>query len=59
MPGTLARQIVQEAIDELCRANRTGEITPSAYREIKAKFGRRMVRLERKPRRQLLEAMQA
>ena len=54
-----ARQIVQEAIDELCRANRAGEITPGAYREIKAKFDRRMVRLERKPRRHLLEAMQA
>ena len=54
-----ARQIVQEAIDELCRANRAGEITPGAYREIKANFDRRMVRLERKPRRHLLEAMQA
>jgi uncharacterized protein YprB with RNaseH-like and TPR domain len=54
-----ARQIVQEAIDELCRANRAGEITPGAYREIKERFDRRMVRLERKPRRPLLEAMQA
>ena len=54
-----ARQIVQEGIDELCRANRAGEITPGAYREIKEKFDRRMVRLERKPRRPLLEAMQA
>ena len=54
-----ARQIVQEAIDELCRANRAGEITPGAYREIKAKFDRRMMRLERKPRRQLLDGMQA
>ena len=54
-----ARQIVQEAIDELCRANRAGEITAGAYREIKERFDRRMVRLERKPRRPLLEAMQA
>jgi len=46
-------------MDELCRANRAGEITPGAYREIKAKFDRRMLRLQRKPRRQLLEAMEA
>ena len=54
-----ARQIVRQAIDELCRANRAGEITPGAYREIKERFDRRMVRLERKPRRPLLEARQA
>jgi tetratricopeptide (TPR) repeat protein len=33
-----ARNIVQQAIDELCRANRAGEIMPRAYREIRAKF---------------------
>jgi len=54
-----ARQIVQQAIDELSRASRAGEITPGAYREMKGKFDRRMLRLERKPQRQLLAAMHA
>jgi hypothetical protein len=38
-----------------------GDITPGAYREIKARFDYRMERLERKSRRPLLEvlAMQA
>jgi tetratricopeptide (TPR) repeat protein len=52
-----ARQIVRQAIDELRRAIQTGDIAPGAYREIKAKFDRRMTRLERKSRRPLLDAM--
>ena len=43
-----ARQIVRQAIDELRRAIQTGEIMPGAYREIKAKFDRRIVRLEQR-----------
>jgi len=33
-----ARQLVRRAIDELRRANHTGDIASSAYREIKARF---------------------
>src|ERR1700751_623203 len=52
-----ARQIVQQALDELRRANQVGDITPGAYREIKASFDRRMERLERKTRRPLLDVL--
>jgi len=52
-----ARQIVLRPIDELRRANRTGDIAPGAYREIKARFDRRMERLERRNRRPLLDAL--
>lgn len=52
-----ALQVVREAIDELLRAIQTGDITPGAYREIKGRFDRRMVRLELKHRRPLLDAM--
>jgi hypothetical protein len=34
-----------------------GDITPGAYREIRAKFYRRQERLERKSQRPLLEAL--
>jgi tetratricopeptide (TPR) repeat protein len=56
-----AQQIVLQALNELRRANQVGDITPGAYREIKARFDYRMERLERKSRRPLLEvlAMQA
>ena len=56
-----ARQIVRLALNELRRANQIGDITPGAYREFKARFDRRMERLERKSGRPLLEplAMQA
>ena len=59
-PGQ-AQQIVREAINELRSAFQVGDITPGAYREFKAKFDRRMERLERKCRRPLLDvlAMQA
>ncbi len=52
-----ARQIVRQALDELRCANQVGDITPGAYREIKARFDRRMERLERKSRKPLLDAL--
>jgi hypothetical protein len=56
-----ARQIVRQALNELRRAFQLGDITPGAYREFKARFDRRMERLERKSRKPLLDvlAMQA
>ena len=48
-----ARQVVRQAVDELRRAIQTGDIAPGAYREIKARFDRRIVRLERKNQRPL------
>ena len=52
-----ARQLVERAIHELHNAIQTGDITPGAYREIKASFDRRMVRLERKTRKPLLDIL--
>ena len=52
-----ALQVVRQAVDELRRAIQTGDIAPGAYREIRAKFDRRMVRLERKSRTPLLDAL--
>ena len=52
-----ARRIVQQAIEELRRANQMGDIAPAAYREIKAKFDHRIARLERKIRRPLLDIL--
>jgi uncharacterized protein YprB with RNaseH-like and TPR domain len=52
-----ARQIVRQAIDELCRATQVGDITPDAYREFRARFDRRMERLERKSRKPLLDVL--
>jgi uncharacterized protein len=52
-----ARQVVLQAINELCRANQEGDITPGAYREFKVKFDRRLERLEFKSRRPLLDAL--
>jgi uncharacterized protein YprB with RNaseH-like and TPR domain len=57
-PGQ-ARQVVQQAIDELRRANQMGDISSSAYRKIKAKFDQRMARLERKAGQTQLEAFDA
>ena len=54
-----AREVVRQALDELRRANHTGAITPGAYREIRARFEHRMVRLERKSRGPLLDALAA
>jgi uncharacterized protein YprB with RNaseH-like and TPR domain len=55
-PGQ-ARQVVQQAIHELRRALQAGDITPGAYREFKARFDRRLERLERKSRRPLLDVL--
>ena len=52
-----AQQIVHQAINELRRAIQTGEIAPGPYREIKARFDRRMQRLERKTRKPLLDTL--
>ena len=56
-----ARQIVQQALDQLRDAIQVGDIAPGPYREIKSNFDRRMERLKRKYRRPLLDvlAMQA
>jgi tetratricopeptide (TPR) repeat protein len=52
-----ARQVVRQALDELRRANQTGDIAPGVYREIKARFEHRVARLERKSRRPLLDVL--
>ena len=52
-----ARQIVQQALDELSHAIQVGDIAPGPYREIKARFDRRMERLKRKKGRPLLAAL--
>ena len=52
-----ARQVVRQALNELRRANQLGDIAPGAYREIKVRFDRRMVRLECKSRRPLLDVL--
>ena len=52
-----ARQIVRQALDELHRAIQVGDIAPGPYREIKARFDRRLERLERKSRRPLLDML--
>lgn len=51
-----ARQVVQQALDELRSAIQVGNIAPGPYREIKARFDRRMERLERN-KRPLFDAM--
>jgi uncharacterized protein len=52
-----ARQIVGQAMNELHRAMQIGDITPGAHREIKARFERRRVRLERKTQRPPLDRL--
>jgi uncharacterized protein len=52
-----ARQVVSQALAELRRAIRVGNITPGAYREFKGRFDRRLDRLERKSRRPLLDVL--
>jgi len=54
-----ARQVVQQAMEELRRANQLGDIASSAYREIKDKFDHRMARLERKAGQTQREAFDA
>ena len=52
-----ARQIVQQALDELSHAIQVGDIAPGPYCEIKARFDRRMERLNRKNGKPLLAAL--
>jgi len=52
-----AQRIIRQAINELCRALQTGDITPGAYQEFKVKFDRRLERLDRKSRRPLLDTL--
>jgi len=52
-----ALQVVRLAIDELRRAIQTGDIAAGAYHEIRARFDRRMARLERENSRPLLDAL--
>ncbi len=52
-----ALEVVRQALNELGRAIQTGDIAPGAYREFKAKFDRRMERLERKSQRPLLDVL--
>jgi len=52
-----ALEVVGQAIKELRNALQTGEIAPGAYREIRARFDRRMERLERKNRRPLPDSL--
>jgi uncharacterized protein len=52
-----ARQIVQQALDELSHAIQVGDIAPGPYCEIKARFDRRMERLNGKNGKPLLAAL--
>jgi len=52
-----ARQIVRRALDELRYAMQAGDIAPGPYREIKARFDRRMLRLERKSKKPFLDGL--
>jgi tetratricopeptide (TPR) repeat protein len=52
-----ALEVVRQASNELRYALQTGEIAPGAFREISARFDRRMERLARKSRRPLLDAL--
>jgi uncharacterized protein len=52
-----ARLIVRQALEELRRAIQAADITPRAHREFKARFDRRLERLERKSRSLLLDAL--
>jgi uncharacterized protein YprB with RNaseH-like and TPR domain len=52
-----ARQIVQQALNELRRAIQVGDIAPGPYREIKGRFDYRMERLKRKSKRPLWDAL--
>src|SRR6266700_2460963 len=52
-----AREIVQQALDDLSHAIQVGDIAPGPSREIEARFDRRMERLKRKNGRPLLAAL--
>jgi len=48
---------VHQALNELRRAIQIGEIAPGPYREIRARFDRRLGRLERKTFKPLLKTL--
>jgi len=52
-----AEQIVRQALNELRRAIQIGEIAPGPYHEIRARFDRRLSRLERKTFKPLLKTL--
>jgi uncharacterized protein len=52
-----AREIVQQALNELRRAIQVGNMAPGPFREIKARFDHRMERLERKSKRPLVDGL--
>jgi len=52
-----AREIVEQALNELRRALQVGDIASGPYREIKARFDHRMKRLERNSQRPLLDGL--
>lgn len=54
-----AASLARQALAELDRARELGSIAPRAYRERRARFERRLVRLERKTGRGLLDALRA
>jgi hypothetical protein len=54
-----AATIVRKALAELRKADRLGTIAPAIYRTNRARFERRLARLERKAGRLLLDAMEA
>jgi tetratricopeptide (TPR) repeat protein len=54
-----ALAIAREALAQLRRANPVGTIAAAEYRRIKARFEHRLVRLERKAERTLLDAFDA
>jgi tetratricopeptide (TPR) repeat protein len=52
-----AAELARKALLELRNANRLGTIAPAAYRERRAQFEKRLVRLERKAGRSLLDSL--
>jgi len=52
-----AREIVEQALNELRRALQVGDIAPGPHREIKARFDHRMKRLERNSKKPLLDGL--
>ncbi len=52
-----ARQVVEQALNQLREAMQASNIALSAYHEIKAKFDHRLKRLERKNKQPILIAL--
>jgi hypothetical protein len=51
-----ALALAREALAQLCRANQAGTIAATEYRRTKERFEHRILRLERKASRTLLDA---